>query len=78
MSAPTSELVYTFVCRFIEANHLSPSIREIAEGCYINVATVIRYLDKLEAQERLYRTPGKARSICLLEPDQVMPTPQSR
>lgn len=55
--------IYTFLVNFIEENRFSPSIREIASGCFINVATVIRYLDILEANGRIERTIGKARSI---------------
>lgn len=57
------DTIYTFLVSFIDENRFSPSIREIASGCFINVATVIRYLDILEANGRIERTIGKARSI---------------
>jgi DNA-binding transcriptional regulator YhcF (GntR family) len=66
------ERVYAFLCEFIQQNGFAPSIREIASGCYINVATVIRYLDILEAQGRIERMAGKARSIrIILEFDSI-------
>lgn len=62
------EVVYRFVQAYIqEHNGLAPSQREIAEGCYINVAYVGRYLDLLEARGRLTRERGQARSIRLME-----------
>lgn len=63
MSDTMTETVYTFICGYLEENEMAPTIREIADACYINVATVIRYLDKLEYQQRLTRVPGRARSI---------------
>ncbi len=38
------EKVYTFVHTFIHEQGFSPSLREIAEGCYINIVYAIRYL----------------------------------
>lgn len=62
------EMVYTFVHDYIASHDgLAPSQREIATGCYINVAYVARYLDILEAQGRLIRQRGRARSIRLIE-----------
>lgn len=63
------ESVYEFIGTFIEQNGFSPSIREIAEGCYISTAYVLRCLDLLGSQGRVMRDPGKARSIRLLDPD---------
>ena len=65
MSDPNTETVYVFIRHFIEENAMSPTIREIASGCFLNVATVLRHLDRLEAQERLIRSPYHARSIRL-------------
>lgn len=65
--------IYTFLVNFIEENRFSPSIREIANGCFINVATVIRYLDILEANGRVERTAGKARSIRIVTITDIIP-----
>lgn len=59
----TQDEIYLFLVNYIYENGFSPSIREIAGGCFVNVATVIRYLDILEAIGRIERTAGKARSI---------------
>lgn len=63
------ENVYKFISDFIGQNGFSPSIREIAKGCYISTTYVLRCLDLLESQGRLTREPGKARSIRLLDPN---------
>ncbi|MEO8391767.1 MAG: winged helix-turn-helix transcriptional regulator [Chloroflexota bacterium] len=63
----TSEALFGFIRTYIHENGYSPSLREIAEGCYLGRSTVLRYLDKLEAKGRIARTIGKARSIALLE-----------
>jgi SOS-response transcriptional repressor LexA len=62
------EDVYGFIGDFIKEKKYSPSLREIAEGCYISTAYVMRCLDILETTGRLTREPGKARSIRILEP----------
>jgi DNA-binding MarR family transcriptional regulator len=62
------ETVYQYIRGYITAHHgTAPSQREIAAGCYINVAYVARYLDLLEARGRLERERGRARSIHLVE-----------
>lgn len=66
MTNANTEQVYKFLHNYISRNEMSPSIREIANGCYINVGTVMRHLDKLEGQGRIMRDLGKARSIRLV------------
>jgi repressor LexA len=68
MSVDTLKAVYHFVRDFIETEGYSPSLREIADGCYLSMGSVTRYLDKLELRGLIYREPGKARSIRLLDP----------
>ncbi|MAU09161.1 MAG: hypothetical protein CL607_05015 [Anaerolineaceae bacterium] len=65
----TLDTIYTFIAEYITRKGVSPSQREIAEGCYIALSTVSRYLDLLEMQERIQREPGMARSIHLVEVD---------
>jgi DNA-binding transcriptional regulator YhcF (GntR family) len=65
MTDSNTELVYKFLQSYISTNEMSPSIREVATGCFINVGTVMRHLDKLEGQGRILRDLGKARSIRL-------------
>ena len=61
------EVIYTFICVYIGEHGYSPSLREIGAHCYMGRSTVIRYLDRLEAQGRISRDLGKARSISLLD-----------
>jgi len=46
-------------------NQLSPTLREIAQGCFISKSVAARCLDILEAQKKITRQEGKARSIRL-------------
>jgi len=67
MSADIVDVIYDFICHFIEQKHYSPNYREIAAGCHIGYSGVGRYLDRLSAQGRIEYEPGKARSIRLVE-----------
>ncbi|MCU0499225.1 MAG: hypothetical protein MUF87_17870 [Anaerolineae bacterium] len=63
----TVESVYAFLKRFIDEHGYAPNLREIARGCYMSTSTVTRSLDCLEAQGRISREIGRARSIRLWE-----------
>ncbi len=63
----TTEAVYEFIKTYHEEHRKSPTIREIASGCFLSVGTIMRYLDKLEMMERIQREPHQARSIVLLD-----------
>ncbi len=65
------EDVYTFICKYIEEHGFAPSQREIATACYLCRPSVVRYLDRLEAERRISREPGKARSIRLLRKEKA-------
>jgi DNA-binding MarR family transcriptional regulator len=65
MSSDTTEMVYQFIVQYRDTYGISPSQREIAEGCYIVRSAVPRHLDKLEARGRIARAPGQARTIHL-------------
>jgi len=62
----TTEQVYNFIRDYIQEYGVSPSQRQIAEGCYLSRGGLIRYLDRLEAQQRILRDTGLARSIRLV------------
>lgn len=66
-NSETLETVYDFIADYIQHEGISPSQREIAEGCFITPPTVLRYLDLLEAQNRIHRIRGVARSIHLVQ-----------
>ncbi|MDX2140980.1 MAG: hypothetical protein SF123_23055 [Chloroflexota bacterium] len=64
------EDVMKFIKDYIDENNgLSPSIREIAAGCHINVSTASVYLNILEAQCRISRKPRTFRSIRIVAKD---------
>ena len=54
-----------------ERNGVAPSMREIANGCFISVSQVATHLEILEAYGVIRRTPGRARAIWLLNHDQT-------
>lgn len=60
--------LWIFIAEYIQAHGYPPSIREIAQHCHLGRTTVVRYLDRLEAQGHLRRSTGVARSITLLRP----------
>lgn len=62
-----TERVYEFIARYIDENHGPPSISEIAQAMYLAPSSVLRYIDRLEAQDRLYRRGYQARGIVLLK-----------
>jgi repressor LexA len=59
----TSDKIYVFIEAYIAANSWPPSVREIAEGCYVSISTVSYHLRILKAQGRIRRDTKKARSI---------------
>lgn len=61
------EQVYAFLCDFEREHRFAPSVREIAQGCYISRSTASRYLDRLEALGWIEREINIARGIRLLK-----------
>lgn len=59
--------VYDFIHDYFAENGFSPTLREIANACYMSTTTVVRYLDKLCAAGRISRELQKPRSIALLD-----------
>jgi SOS-response transcriptional repressor LexA len=69
MDDPTAEIIYDFICAYIREYGLSPSQREIAEGCFMSHGNVARYLKKLEVQGRIKHYPNISRGIRLVNGD---------
>jgi len=67
----TLQDLYDFIEGYICDHRYPPSLREIAAACYLGRSTVLRYLTKLEAQGRITRVEGKARSIALVKQEQA-------
>lgn len=74
----TTEEVYGFVRDYRRREGFAPSIREIAEGCGIGLATVVYHLKRLGKWGFIKRAPGKARSLLLVEASQREDAPFSR
>jgi len=61
-----SDNIVEFLETYLEEEGMSPTLREISEGCFIAYGTVVRYLDVLEAQGVIKREPNKPRSTRLV------------
>jgi len=69
MEQNTLDNVLNFIRTYLgENNQLSPTVREIAKGCFISDGHVRRCLDVLEARSKITRLRQKARSIRLSTP----------
>lgn len=66
-SQKTTQSIHEFLQKYTDEHRKSPTIREIATGCFVSVGTVMRHLDKLEAIGFIEREPNQARSIVLLQ-----------
>ncbi len=67
MTQSVTDVVYDFIKDYIQEHAYPPTLREIARGCYISTSGVTRHLDRLEQKGKIYREPGRARGIRLLE-----------
>ncbi len=69
MSIDKSHPIALRLCAFIRdygrQHGYGPTIREVAEGCFIANSTALVYLSRLEAWGWVTREPGKARSLRL-------------
>jgi repressor LexA len=61
------EKVYVFIRQYTADQGHPPTLREMSAGVYMAMGTIIRCLDKLEAQGRIARKHGKSRGITLLD-----------
>ncbi len=59
------EAIFAFMCKYHQENGFPPSLREIGKAFYMSPGTIMRYLDKMEAQGWIIREWGKARGITL-------------
>jgi DNA-binding MarR family transcriptional regulator len=62
------EEVFRFLCEYNRQFGYSPTMREISEACYMSRPNMYRYLDRLEAQNRIARDSGIARGITVIAP----------
>ncbi len=60
-----SDQIYTFIRNYVMRRHFSPSMRDITNGCGLGLATVYKHLSELQADGRIRRRAGRARTITL-------------
>jgi SOS-response transcriptional repressor LexA len=60
-----SDQVYAFIREYVSSHRFSPSLRDIATGCGLGLATIYAHLSELQADGRIRRLPGRARTITL-------------
>jgi SOS-response transcriptional repressor LexA len=76
MHSSTTEVVYEFIRQYHEREGLPPTIREIADACYIGRSTVQRHLDRLAGWGWIILLPGRARGILLVDEDRIPTRPK--
>lgn len=57
--------VYKFICDYWNTHGFSPSIKDIAKGCFISYSTAYEYLHKLFDKGYVYYIPKIPRSITI-------------
>jgi repressor LexA len=63
----TSEVVYGFIQDYVHQEGFPPSLSEIAEGCGLDISTVVYHLKRLRLWGFIRQTSGKARRILLVD-----------
>lgn len=66
MDSSMMDRVYDFIREYRDEQDISPTYKEIAEGCFIAKSTVEKFLIQLEADQRITRKRGVPRSIRLV------------
>ena len=59
----TADSIYEFIKTYYAQHGLYPTQREIAKGCHLAHSSVYYQLNRLEAQGRIERAPGRQRSL---------------
>ncbi|MEL6151440.1 MAG: MarR family transcriptional regulator [Chloroflexota bacterium] len=61
--------LYCFILHYFAAHRISPTQREMADGCFVSAGTITRHLDRLEMFGLIEREPGLPRSVRLTDRD---------
>lgn len=69
MAKGVTQSVYVFIKDYVKKHTHPPTLREIAEGCYLSPSAVVRHLERLEGEGKLFREPGRPRGITLVDND---------
>ncbi len=70
MTNSVTDAIYGFIKNYVKEHTYPPTLREIGRGCYLSTSAVTRHLDRLEQRGKIYREPGRARGIRLLDDDE--------
>jgi SOS-response transcriptional repressor LexA len=62
----TCDLVFDYICAYLEQQGYPPSIRNIGRACQLSIGGVVYNLGKLEDRGWLTRAPKIARSLRVL------------
>lgn len=65
MDDETTQAVFDFIGDYVNQHGYAPSVREIANSCFVSRSNVIRYLVILEEIGLIRRDPRIARGISL-------------
>lgn len=68
-----TEAVYGFIRDYIGQEGYAPSIRDIAHGCRLGHMMVLYHLHRLLQWGLIRRSPGKARTIILVNTEHPSP-----
>ncbi|MEM6282481.1 MAG: MarR family transcriptional regulator [Chloroflexota bacterium] len=68
-SMDTTRRLYCFIKHYFAAHKISPTQREMADGCYVSAGTITRHLDRLQMFGLIEREPGLPRSVSLTDAD---------
>lgn len=63
-----ARLIYDYILNFETEWGFPPTIKELAEACFMARSTVVRHLDWLEAWGYISREPGLSRAITIIDP----------
>lgn len=64
------EDIINYIQAYYKQNGHSPSMKEIADGCYRSTSTVSKAIEVLAARGHLNYKPGIARSITIPKPQE--------
>lgn len=65
------QVVSNFLQDYLDRNGYAPNLAELAIGCALTEAEIERSLSRLEEQGRIFRRPGKPRSLRFLNSIQL-------
>lgn len=65
--SPTTLAVWRFIAAYIEREGYPPTLREMADACFISIPAALRHLDRLDWELGVIERGRGARAIKLLQ-----------